>query len=560
MDWDYVTDFLAVGSGASLAGAVAASAAGLDVLVVEKTDEIGGSTAMSAGILWLPNNPLMAREGVPDSREAALAYLGSVVGDAGPASSEARREAFLDRGTEMVLFLEQEGLAFVRCPGYSDYYEGYPGISGARSLGRSIECIATDTRRLGPLEGRLRASGFSSPLIVQTRDAAKLGALTRRAVIPLATSVARSIAGRLRGQHLRANGGALITQLVEVLMRREVPIWTETPFVDVITEGTAVVGAVLRRRGRDYRVRARRGVLIAAGGFAHNNALRRRFSDDPLPADETWSLSNPGDTGEALEAIIARGAATDMLDSAWWIPTVMGPRGAKIFTVPERANPGSIIVDTGGHRYFNEAIAYMEAGQLMFRREREVGGAVPSWLVFDSRYRSKYRFGPMLPGVTPKEWIEGGYLKRAESLSKLAAECGIDPAALAQTVGRFNGFARAGIDQDFHRGVGAHDRYYADPLNKPNACLGEISKPPFYAIQIYPGDVGTAGGLLTDEHARVLSKEGQPIPGLYAAGNVTASVMGRTYPGAGASIAASAVFGYVAAMHVVGDTPGRGRA
>jgi 3-oxosteroid 1-dehydrogenase len=165
----------------------------------------------------------------------------------------------------------------------------------------------------------------------------------------------------------------------------------------------------------------------------------------------------------------------------------------------------------------------------------------------------------MLPGVTPKEWIEGGYLKRAESLAKLAAECGIDPAALSQTVGRFNGFARTGIDEDFHRGAGAHDRYYADPLHKPNACLGELSKPPFYAIQIYPGDVGTAGGLLTDEHARVLTKEGQPIPGLYAAGNVTASVMGRTYPGAGASIGASAVFGYIAARHAAGGAPAPGR-
>jgi 3-oxosteroid 1-dehydrogenase len=274
--------------------------------------------------------------------------------------------------------------------------------------------------------------------------------------------------------------------------------------------------------------------------------MRRRYGGDQ-PNDALWSHSSPGDTGEVLQLLIDRGAATDFLDEAWWNPTMFGPDGTKYMVLPERARPHSIMVDSGGDRFINEAISYMEAGRQMYRRQREVGSGVPAWLILDDQHRSRYPLGRMPPGRTSKEWITAGSIKRADSLTTLAAQCGIDVERLTATVERFNRFAEAGVDEDFHRGEGAHDRYQGDPGHQPNASLGTISKPPFYAVQIYPGDVGTSGGLLCDEYARVMTVDGDPMAGLYAAGNVTASVMGRTYPGAGASIGAATVYAYIAA-------------
>jgi 3-oxosteroid 1-dehydrogenase len=546
--WDHVTDFLVVGSGGGLVGAVAARAAGLDVLVAEGTERLGGSTCMSGGILWLPGNPLMRRDGLPDSEEAALDYFADVVGDAGPASSEARRRAYLTSGSAMIEFLEQEGMEFVRCEGYSDYYAEMSGIRGGSVRGRAIECVATDTNRIGPLADRIHPS-YASPMVVLTGEVAKLTLpRSKHGAARMARVLARTALGRLRGERLTSNGAALITQLLEVLLRREVPIWTESPVTDLIEKDGRVVGAVVRRDGRDQRVLARRGVLLASGGFAHNTEMRRRYSGEQ-PNDGRWSHSNPGDTGEALQTAIELRAATDMLDEAWWLPTIIGPEGDKYMIVQERSRPGSIIVDGSGRRYFNEAISYVEAGRQMYKREREAGGGVPSWLILDSRHRSQYLLGPMGPMLTSKEWLKSGRLKKAGSIVGLAAQCKIAPAVLTTTVERFNRFAETGLDEDFHRGQGAHERYQGDYRWKPNASLGPLTTGPFYATEIYPGDVGTCGGLLANEHAQVLNTDGHVIDGLYAAGNVTASVMGRTYPGPGASIGASTVFSFVAANH-----------
>jgi 3-oxosteroid 1-dehydrogenase len=335
--------------------------------------------------------------------------------------------------------------------------------------------------------------------------------------------------------------------LIEVLQRYDVPIWTETPFLDLITQDGRIVGATVRRDGCAVRIGARRGVLLSSGGFSHNAAMRRQYGHDPN--DGAWTSANPGDTGEVLETVIGHGAAADLMDDAWWVPTILGPDDKRLMIIPERTRPGSIVVDASGRRYFNEAVSYMEAGRQMYKHQRETGGGVPSWLVIDARHRSRYLFGTMPPGWTPKKWIADGYLKRSDTLAGLAEQCGMDPATLTATVQRFNEFASSGVDADFHRGEGAHERYQGDPRHKPNPCLGPLDKSPFYAIHLYPGDVGTSGGLLCNEHSQVLTADGDVIPGLYAAGNVTASVMGRTYPGAGASIGASTVFSFVAARH-----------
>ncbi|WP_330252765.1 FAD-binding protein [Nocardia sp. NBC_00565] len=547
-DWDYTTDFLVVGSGAGVVGALRARALGREVLVVEKTDQVGGSTCMSGGVMWLPDNPLMRRAGISDSIDAALRYFDTVVGDAGPASSDARRLAYIEAGSEMVEFLESEGLQFQRCDGYSDYYSGVRGCEGGSARGRSIEPKVFDKRKLGTWRDKIRP-GFAVDMVVYTAEAAPMSLMRTRIGLAVLTRVGwRTVLGRIRRQQLVANGAALIARLLDALLRRQVPVWRESALADLVVEGDRVVGAVIHRDGVAVRVRARAGILLAAGGFARNETMRKEYSGG-RPTGTEWTSANPGDTGDAIQIAMALGAATDMLDEAWWMPSWIMPDGTPGMCLSERCKPGSLIVDAQGRRYFNEACSYQEAGQQIYARHQECGGAIPSWLIIDARHRGHYPFGMAPAGWTPKQMITSGVLKRSDTLEDLARQCGIDADGLLETVGRFNRFAETGVDEDFHRGEGDHERFYGDRTHQPNACLGPISKAPFYAIALYPGDIGTSGGLLCDEFARVLNAEGQPIDGLYATGNCTASVMGRKYLGAGASIAASAVFGFVAANH-----------
>ncbi|MBD0021724.1 FAD-binding protein [Gordonia pseudamarae] len=556
-EWDHVTDLLVIGSGGGLVGALRAAALGLDVVVAEKTDKIGGSTGMSGGIVWLPDNPLMKREGVPDSLDDARAYFDSVAGKAeecSPASSQARRETYLTAGNEMFDFLEDEGVRFVRCEGYSDYYSGARGVVGGHARSRSVEAVAFDTRELGEQAGLLRPP-VAGDLTMYTYEAGYVSNLrTRKGMSVMARVMRRTIGGRLRGKKLVTNGAALIAHLLKALGNRGVPVWTETSLVELVVADGTVVGAVLNKGapgdgkggGRTLRIGVRGGVLLAAGGFSRNQRMRDEFAGDQ-PGQVAWTSANPGDTGEVLRLAMGIGAATDMMDEGWWMPSWLLADGTPSMTLSERCKPHSIIVDTHGNRYFNEAVAYQEAGQLMFAHEKKTGGALPSWLIIDSRHRSHYTFATAAPGMTPRTWIADGVMKKAATLDDLARQCGIDPVALARTVERFNGFAHTGVDEDFHRGEGDHERYQGDATHRPNACLGAIAKAPFYAVAMYPGDIGTNGGLLCDEAGRVLNTDGNVISGLYAAGNCTASVMGRKYLGAGATIGPSVIFSYVAA-------------
>ncbi|MEU9272607.1 FAD-binding protein [Streptomyces sp. NPDC048251] len=548
IDWDYVTDFLVIGSGGGLVGALRAAALDREVLVVEKSEFIGQSTGMSGGVLWLPANPLLIRGGVEDSAEKGLTYLADVVGEPEGGSTVARRRTYIGAGTEMVEFLEREGVEFRHCHGYSDYYAGVRGIEGGLARGRSLECTPYDLNGLGPWKRFLRPPAAGG-LALFTGEVATV-VLLRRSRKALATAVqvaARTVAGRLRRQRLVTNGASLVAQILVPLIHRNVPVWTESASEDLLVDEGRVVGALVRKGGRTLRVRARDGALVAAAGFARNKEMREEFS--PQPNNAGWTSANPGDTGEAILVSLRHGAATATLDEALWIPSVVMPDGKPVLFNGERGKPGAIVVGADGRRYFNESVAYMEASRLMYRHHLETGGGVPSWLVIDSRHRARYMFAGSTPGRTPEEWLRSGWLKRSETLAGLAELCGLPPKELATTVERFNRFSVKGVDGDFHRGEGAHERYQGDFTHRPNPCLGPVEKSPFYAVRIYPGDVGRAGGMVCDEHARVLDTDGSPIPGLYAAGNCTASVMGRTYPGAGASIGNSAVFSYLAANH-----------
>ncbi len=547
-EWDAVTDCLMVGSGGgALCGALAAAAAGRQVLVVEKTDVVGGSTAMSGGVLWLPDNPVSARAGVEDSRSDALRYFEAVVGKDVPSASPERVTAFLDSITPMVEFLERQGIPFRHCEGYSDYYDDRPG---GKARGRSLETELFDTKQLGPWQKRFRISETLPAIPMYTAEVAATtrGVRTWKSIVTLAKVGARLAASALRGRSVRGSGAALQGWMLLAAVRAEIPIWTSTQVTDLIEdENGVVVGVCAIRDGREIRIRARDGVLINSGGFSHNAVMREKYGRSP--ASTEWTVANPGDTGEVLQAAIGLGAATDLMDEAWWIPSSVLPDQSPLYAVYERSKPHAIMVDGTGERYVNEAASYMEVGQAMYERNA-VAPAIPSWWIMDSRNRRRYMWGMSPGGLTPRQWVSSGYMIKADSVAELADRCEIDRAALEKTLERYNISAVNGKDPDFAKGERSYDRYYGDPRVQPNPCVAPVNRPPYYAVALYPGDVGTCGGLVTDVDARVLREDGTVIDGLYATGNCTASVMGRTYPGAGASIGASFVFGWRAVGHM----------
>ncbi len=558
-------DLVIVGSGAgSICAALAAGALGRTAVILEKQDRVGGSTAISGGVLWTPCNPLMQEEGVHDSLERARRYFDAAVGYEGPGTTPERRQAFLSVGPAMVEFLRESGMAFFRPDGWSDYYDELPG---GEPRSRCLMAPLYDARALGEWAPRLARSPVGGGMPVHSHELTDLYLVRRtwagkRMAVELGW---RMLKAELLKQDLVSNGAALQGRLLEIALRHRIPIFPSMPVRDLVVESSRVVGVEARAADQDTtrRVFAREAVLINAGGFSRNGVLRRRTGR--APATDEWTATNPGDTGEMLEAAIALGAATDNLDAFWWVVTSKNTDGSwpEGTTMPDGsiapwmhhldlALPHSILVDQSGQRYCNESASYMEVGERMFDRHASGHGAIPSWTIFDGLHRKRYPWGSALPGRTPKAWIESGYMKRADTLEGLAAACEIDAAGLTKTVERWNDYCRTGVDADFGRGGRQFDRIHGDPTVEPNPNLGAISTPPYHAVAMYPSDVGTAGGLVTDEYARVLREDGSVIEGLYATGNSTASVMGRSYPGAGASIAASFTFAFIAAHYAAG--------
>jgi 3-oxosteroid 1-dehydrogenase len=549
--WDSTVDLVIVGSGGGgMVAALTAADAGASALVLEKQELVGGSTAMSGGILWVPNNPVMQADGVPDSYADAMAHFEAVVGDVGPASSFERRHAFLTAGPEMVSFLQGRGVSFVHCPGYSDYYSS---AKGGHDVGRGIEPVPFDGRVLGEWLQKLQPGlAQSLGLAVMTNEARALSHYNR-SIGAFAVSgrvVFRTYAARLRRQALLTNGASLIAQMLNIAISGGIPVWTEAPLEDLVVEDGRVVGVRAVRAGTPVLIRARQGVLLASGGFAHNPEMRQEFGGDQ-PNRARWSISNPGDTGEVLQAAMRHGAKTDFMDEAWWLPSPRTGRFGQSTLDQARQRPRTMYVDAAGQRFVNESNSYMEVGKAMYARDK-TSKAVPCWLIFDDRYRKRYAHQRSSPGRFPRKLLESGMLKQAWTLDDLAHMCGIDAAGLSETVERFNQNAVKGIDPDYGRGKSAYNRALGDPNHRVHPCLGPIDEAPYYAVQVVPGDIGTCGGLVTNEHAQVVGHDDRPIDGLYATGNGTATVMGRHYLGPGASIANTMVFGYVAARHATG--------
>jgi len=552
--WDHSVDLLIAGSGGGgMAAALAALDSGIEPLVIEKQALVGGSTGLSGGMVWLPNNPLMRADGIPDSHEDGLAYFDDVVGDIGEPSSPARREMFLTAGFEMINFLIRKGVRLVRCPGWSDYY---PNHKGGNEAGRAIEGIPYDAAALGTWSDKVQPSMAKSygGFVLKTNELRAVQYFNRspRAFAVATRVFARTRAAKLRRQDLLTNGASLIGQMLKALidLRGEPPIWTEAAMEDLIVDDGRVIGARVTHNGASLNIEARKGVLLAAGGFSRNADMRRRYGGDQ-PNDGRWSIANAGDTGEVLQTAMRLGAKTDLLDEAWWLPSIFIADGGDAARAlgSGRQRPGAIYVDDTGRRFCNESNSYVEVGKAMYANK-----AVPCWMVFDEGYIHRYVSGanPFKKRSLPEELIERGAVLRGNTIADLARQMEVPAGALEQTVKRFNGFAAKGLDPDFGRGQSAYNDCLGDPGYRTNAALGPLEKAPYYATKVVPADVGTCGGLVANEYAQVLGEDDRVIEGLYATGNITATVMGRNYLGAGGSIAYTMVFGYVAARHAAG--------
>ncbi|MBB3076560.1 3-oxosteroid 1-dehydrogenase [Streptomyces violarus] len=539
-------DVVVIGSGAAgMTAALTAAGQGLSCVVLEKAPTFGGSAARSGAGIWIPNNPVLQAAGVPDTPAKAATYLAAVVGPDVPAD---RQRAFLAHGPATISYvMAHSPLRFRWMEGYSDYY---PELPGGLPNGRSIEPDQLDGRVLGPELARLNPPYMDVPagMVVFSADYkwVTLAAVNAKGAAVAAQCLARGTAAALRGEKPLTMGQSLAAGLRAGLRSAGVPVWLETPLTDLYVEGGAVRGAVVTRNGSPGLVRARRGVIVGSGGFEHNAAMRERFQRQPIGTD--WTVGAKENTGDGILAGERLGAALDLMDDAWWGPAIPVP-GQPYFCLAERTLPGGLLVNGAGRRFVNEAAPYSDVVHTMY----DAREAVPSWLITDQNYRNRYLFKDVLPALPlPDAWYDSGAAHKAWSLDALAASIGVPAAALRTTVDRFNSQARRGEDPDFHRGDSAYDHYYTDPSVLPNSCLAPLWLPPYHAFRIVPGDLGTKGGLLTDARARVLREDGSVIPGLYAAGNASAAVMGHSYAGAGSTIGPAMTFGYIAAREVAG--------
>ncbi len=548
-DWDKSVDLLVVGSGAGgMTAALAAKAEGADVLLIEKSAVYGGTTARSGGGVWVPNNPTLVRAGRSDPPEAVRTYLQAVVGDRVPG---ARLDAYVHAGPEAMGFLDQSPrMRFAYIDGYADYHPERPG---GRPQGRTIEPLPINLKLLGEDAALLRDSGMGLPLglFVTAVDARYLGQATRtlRGFMTGMKIVARLVVNGLLRRRIVALGQALVARFRLALKDADVPLWLGTPLQSLVSdEAGQVQGAVVLRDGKPYRIAARHGVILASGGFDHNLAMRKEH----LPAGVgSWSAGSSDNHGDGIVAGQAVGGQLDLLDDAWWMPSVKLPNGTMWPLVSERCIPRSIIINGHGKRFANESAPYVNFVHALLRGDQSEGKHIPAYFVMDAVAQRRYQFAGNPPGVGfPKAWYRSGVVKKAQTLAQLAAAIDVPAPTLLATVERFNGHVARGTDADFGRGQSAYDRYYGDPT-LPNPVIDRIDTGPFYAIEVLPGDLGTKGGLVCDEHARVLNAQGHPIAQLYATGNTTASVMGNDYAGAGATIGPAIVFGWVAARHAL---------
>lgn len=568
MDFDVTCDLLVAGSGAGgLSAAVAASLLGLKVIVVEKESVLGGTSALSGGWLWVPGHPLTAGIDGTNTIDGAREYLRHETGNRFDAE---RVDAYLANAGKMVEFFQSRtAVRFLPSPAFPDYHSEAPGAG----KGRSVVTEPIDGRELGAhirmLKLPLREMTFMGLNIGSGSELGHFLKATRspRSAAYVAMRMLQFGYHRLRyGRSMRlTNGNALIARLLKTAFELGIEIRTDSRVDRLIIEGGKVQGAEIRTLEGSVRIGAGRGVVLACGGFSHNEQLRRELYPHVRAGSPHYALAGAGSTGDGVALARSAGGQfqTDVAQPAAWMPVSRvkhrdGTIGLCSHVI-DRTKPGMIAVTRGGRRFGNEANSYHDFLQDFFRAN-EGSADAHAFIVCDHAAIRKYGLGYARPFPLPiGGQVRSGYLKRGNSIEELAREAGIDPAGLAQTVARYNAGANAATDPEWGKGSTSYNRFQGDPDHKPNPCLAPIAKAPFYAVKIVPSDIGTFAGIRTDGSARVLDAERRPVPGLYAAGSDNASIMSGTYSGAGTNLGPAMTFGMLAAFHaagIEGRTPG----
>jgi 3-oxosteroid 1-dehydrogenase len=558
---DLTVDVLVVGSGnGALTAALCARELGVrDVLVIEKSSLYGGTSATSGGGIWIPCSRYARAAGAADSYEEALEYVRAAT-PSGAVPAELQ-ETYLREGPKMLDFLhERTRVRYESLAHYPDYWSQLPG---ARHGHRSLEPAPLARSVLGADAQQLRDTHHMMWMFDRIAMT-QVDAQVLMAQLP----GWKALAGRRLWDYLRdlpwvlthkrsrriACGCAGIARLRWSMQDRGMPLWLETAMTELVADDAGRVdGARITRQGTTCTIRTRRAVVLAAGGFEHNQQMREHYL--PQPTDQRWSAAAGTNTGDAHRAALALGAATRLMDGGWWCSSMRAPDDpVPRLAIMDKSYPGNIVVTRRGRRIANESQNYYAYQLEFYRRHTAEDPQAPSWMIFDARSRRMYFNGPLWPTRylpdwrLPRAYFTSGFLSRAGSIRELAERAGIDAEGLAQTVSAMNEYARTGKDLEFGRGDSEYDRYYADPRIKPNPCLAPIVEPPFYAMRIDPGDFGTHGGLATNTDAQVLHTDGTPIPGLYAVGNCAAAIL-PTYPGPGSTLGPAMTFAWQAAKH-----------
>ncbi|KUR81346.1 FAD-dependent oxidoreductase [Novosphingobium sp. Fuku2-ISO-50] len=557
-NWDKEVDVVVVGSGAGgLLSALVAAKNRADVLIVEKDAQWGGTSATSGGGIWIPGSDQARAAGFEDNLDDAFRYVRAL---SAPNVPDANIRAYVDNAAAMLRWVTANTPVVYTAQPYPDYHAENPGGSPTGFRTHLPEMF--DGTLLGDDLGTQRfpspAASLFGYLNWTFAETYQLLYRSKGWAMGLARNMAKywfdwPLRFSSRKDRRLTLGNALTGGLRVAVNAAGVPLWLSTPMLELVREDGRVVGLVVERNGRPFRIRARKGVILAAGGFDKNQAMRDVHA--PLYRSAPLSGGVTSNTGDAIRAGAAAGAATMNLHSAWAAPVfhVPGEDRGRLVTI-ERALPGCIMVNQKGQRYLNEAASYHIVGQQMARRQAEHRDASPSWMVFDARYRRQFPMGPLLP-LMP-DWLQSPgvrkIMKKGRTIADLAKAMGVDAATLSVTINRFNAGAANGEDPEFHRGEAAYDKMYGDYRHQPNPCLRPLTEAPFYAMPIYPGDIGTNGGLTTNARAQVVDAAGEPIGGLYAVGNNAASSMGESYPGAGVTIGPAMTFGYIAARDLTG--------
>ena len=561
MDWDREVDVLVVGTGnGGLTAAVCNWEMGTkDVLIIEKQDKVGGTSATSGGGIWIPNSHYAKEAGAEDNLQDAKAYLmNTLFGEDVP---EEMIDIYLEKAPEMLKFLHDR--TDVRYESLAEYPDYYTNMEGARAGHRSLEPSPIMASELGDNWKNMTWTHFMMRMFNRihfTQVEAHLLMVQlpgwKKLLARLMWDYVRDIPWRLKTPISRrlACGSAGVARLYLSVLKREIPLEFHTQMVELVAEGDTVLGAVIECNGQRQRVRTAKGVILASGGFEKNQTLREQYL--PAPTNTTWSAGNPGNEGDALLAGLELGAKTRLMNDAWWTTTLCVPNEpAPRLAIMEKSFPGSCVVNRDGKRFANESQNYMAFQKDLFKTHTDEHPNAPAWHVFDATFRENFMVGPLMTKAMkpdsqiPKKWFDEGFVAKANTIRELADMLGIDADGLEETIGKMNHYAETGKDEDFGRGDSAYDRYYADPAIKPNPCLAPIVKAPFYAMRIEAGDFGTLGGLDTDTSARVKKADGGVFEGLFAVGNCSAAIL-PTYPGPGATLGPAMTMAYQAARHI----------